>query len=172
VQVDATHGITLTIRQTVANPVYVEAWREGGSILFLLARGTADLTVESATIPAWSFSEFAPDSLFSGTTGIVYWRPQSTCANEITFELFTCYGEVQSFVYSLAAAPTPGGTKTSRVCTIAKNNLESATHRWKAALRRAEGGHTPAVNRRLRRNVERTASTYRRAKSRVREVCR
>lgn len=173
VQVDPTSGLTLLIREKVANPIYVEVWRDGGSPLTLLTKGTYDLSVVAANVPPAAFSPTAPDSLYSGATGTVYWRPYSTCADESTFEVSTCYGETRSFIYALSASAEtpPPPPESAKACRRARKLAQTATGRFRVAKRKQDAAPTRRQAARWGRIASHRLSVARRAKRRVAELC-
>lgn len=174
--VNPSNGIPLLIRATVANPVYVEAWRDGGSVLVILASQTSDVTIRQATVGPVYFTASAPDSLYSGPTGTVYWRPRSQCANEETFVVSPCTGETQSFVYTLPGAapappPPPPLGPGSNECAKAKQLQKKARTLLNVAQRRYHQARTQREARQWKNAVIRGRALYGRTRHNAEVAC-
>lgn len=169
VTVDPEHGVGLTVLWRLSGErAFVQAWRAGGTPVEVATSHTQDLGVVTAQIPASSFTPDAPNSLFSGADGWVYWRPFVYCYDVTEETIDICPGETRSFLYRLQGAGA--GARTS--CARAKRRQRKAQVSLNVAQRRYGDARTMRQRRRWRRQLRRATRQARRAKHLTKRACR
>lgn len=168
VAVDPENGVGLTIQWRPNDRVFVQVWRDGGTPVEIAAYRTQDLGVVAAQIPAGSFSPSAPNSLYSGDRGWVFWRPFVYCYDPNDKNNYLCFGETRSFLYSLPGASS-GGSATQ--CDLAKRRQQKARVSRNVAQRRFSQAQNVGERKAWRRKLNSAVRDLRQATRETKRAC-